>query len=159
MDNKYIELFWSKVDKSGECWLWTGAKTKKGYGVAWDGKRTQKAHRVSFYLAHGYMPDLCVLHTCDVPNCVNPAHLWLGTRADNNCDMTRKGRHVPGGTYGQGNYPRGIVHHGAILNPVVVKAIREDKESMSYSQIARKYNIGMTTAFKVVTGKTWNHVK
>lgn len=162
MDEKYIKSFWEKVDKSGDCWLWTAARNKKGYGVAWDGDRTQKAHRVSFFLAHGYMPTLCVLHKCDVPHCVNPDHLFLGTRADNNRDMTRKGRHASKDDYCRGRtgkYPRGIKHPGAVLNPEIVRKIRIDKEILSYSQIARRYGIGMTTAYKAIKGITWSHVK
>lgn len=159
MDKKYIGLFWQKVRKTGYCWEWTGAKTEKGYGVAWDGDHTQKAHRVSYMLAHGRMPELCVLHRCDNPACVNPDHLFLGTRAENNADMLAKGRHVAGGTHTDGNYKRGEKHHGAILTPDLVRAIRRDKQHLSYSQLAKKYNIGLTTAFKVVKRITWNDVE
>lgn len=160
MEEKYIKLFWDKVRKTDTCWLWIGARNKKGYGVAWDGSRTQKAHRISFMLNNGYMPKLCVLHRCDVSSCVNPDHLFLGTRADNNADMMRKGRHVTAGTHTEPNYQFGTGHHGAILDDDSVFGIRLDKASgMSYSEISRKYNIGVTTAHKVVKRITWKHVK
>jgi hypothetical protein len=96
------ERFWLKVDKSsghgpwGDCWLWTAAKDKKGYGrfYGFPGERRQaQAHRVSWRLAHGDIPEgISVLHSCDVPACENPAHLFLGTNDDNLEDMRRKGR-------------------------------------------------------------------
>lgn len=159
MDEKYITSFWEKVNKTDTCWLWTAAKTEKGYGVAWDGFHTQKAHRVSYFLRYGYWPDECVLHKCDVANCVNPDHLWVGTRAENNADMMKKGRHVPGGTYSKGHYKRGANHHMSILNPGIVRDIRKDKALLSYSELSKKYNIGVTTAYKVVKRITWDHVE
>lgn len=78
------------------CWLWGKSVNKKGYGQI---SRSRKegpalAHCVSWQLAKGEIPQgLCVLHRCDVPCCVNPDHLWLGTKADNNRDMAGKGRH------------------------------------------------------------------
>ena len=83
------ERFWSKVDRSGKCWLWTASRNSSGYGK-FDG---EGAHRVAWRLAYGVIPyGACVLHRCDMPRCVNPAHLWLGTQADNVADMVAKGR-------------------------------------------------------------------
>lgn len=92
------DRFWAKVDKRGsdECWLWTGSLTRSGgYGQI---ARTRKegpvrANRVSYELANGQILEgMCVLHECDIPACVNPAHLFLGTRGDNCQDMGRKKR-------------------------------------------------------------------
>ena len=85
--------FWEKVDKHAEggCWVWTGTRQVFGYGIS---LRYRLAHRVSWEIANGPIPDgLWVLHRCDNPPCVNPAHLFLGTQTENMRDMTAKGRH------------------------------------------------------------------
>ena len=86
------DRFWAKVEKTDGCWLWTASTINSGYGaVGFMGHRTT-AHRMSWFLAHGSWPDLCVLHRCDVKLCVRPDHLFLGTQADNVRDMDEKGR-------------------------------------------------------------------
>jgi len=91
------DRFWPRVDKSGECWVWTGARDPLGYGRIGLGGRSDGVsltHRVAWLLTYGAVSDgMCVLHACDNPSCVRPDHLFLGTRDDNNKDMTRKGRH------------------------------------------------------------------
>jgi hypothetical protein len=86
------ERFWSKVERTDDCWLWT-ASLVGGYGrIKVDG-RGEYAHRLSWEMSHGPVPDgLCVLHHCDVRRCVKPGHLFLGTRLDNNKDRDQKGR-------------------------------------------------------------------
>lgn len=86
--------FWNQVDKSGECWLWTGCRDDQGYGRTWaDGKSTN-THRLAYRLAHGEIPESAyVLHSCDNPPCVNPAHLRIGTQLDNMRDRSERGRH------------------------------------------------------------------
>lgn len=94
--------FWTKVSKGDGCWLWAGAKNDDGYGHfgTWvDGKRrTLNAHKYSYELHVGAVPSgLCVMHTCDVPACVNPAHMKLGTHQENMADAGAKGRVWRGG--------------------------------------------------------------
>jgi len=118
------QRFWNKVNKTDTCWLWTASKRNKGYGAfsyTRDGKMIQdRAHRYSWEIHKGSIPEgLFVLHSCDVPACVNPSHLFLGNNQENVDDMMNKGRHVSGGTYIQkyeGKYERGESHHGAKLD-------------------------------------------
>ena len=94
---KVLKRFWSKVLKTDSCWLWQGKLVGFGYGqICVDYKRYQ-AHRFSYIIAHGSIPKgQQVLHRCDTPRCVNPAHLFLGTQADNVADCVAKGRHREG---------------------------------------------------------------
>lgn len=89
-----IPRFWSKVRKSKGCWIWTAAASGVGdYGYFWSGSAMVRAHRFSWELHNGPIPEgLKVLHACDVPLCVNPSHLFLGTMQDNSDDMVQKGR-------------------------------------------------------------------
>lgn len=95
---KEIRRFEARVRKAGGCgcWFWTGVLNKGGYGRFVVGGREEMAHRAAWMLFKGEIPDgKLVLHRCDVPACVNPAHLFLGTHADNAMDKMLKGR---GGT-------------------------------------------------------------
>ncbi|HET6328685.1 MAG TPA: HNH endonuclease signature motif containing protein [Planctomycetaceae bacterium] len=93
------ERFWSKVDKTpghgpnGDCWVWTAGLHTCGYGAFSMAGSYCRAHRVAFRLCIGNpSPGLFVMHTCDVRRCCNPAHLRLGTAADNVRDAYAKGR-------------------------------------------------------------------
>lgn len=88
------ERFWRKVDKSGECWTWTGSRNHKGYGRLSTPDGVRLTHALSWELHFGAIPaGKWVLHRCDNPPCVNPDHLWVGTAKENTADMIAKGRH------------------------------------------------------------------
>lgn len=85
--------FWQHVSKSETCWLWTTGTDKDGYGKLKDGDRHLRAHRYSWELHFGPIPEgQMVLHKCDNPPCVNPSHLFLGDAMVNNLDCKSKGR-------------------------------------------------------------------
>ena len=152
------ERFWSKVDKSGECWEWSGTVLKKMYyGRYFLGGKTVLAHRYSYILHHPLTIDLwehreiCVCHRCDNPRCVNPAHLFLGTVADNNKDKEAKGR---------GGQTKGEKHGRSKLTETDVREIRIKYANggITHRQLALEYGISQQAITKIIRRRTWSHI-
>lgn len=147
----YEERFWLNVRKGDGCWLWHGSKDKDGYGVfkgEHDGIVYTKAHRYSFVIHKGpIVTGLSVCHTCDVPACVNPAHLVVGSTAFNMADKIAKGRSRV--LFGA-NQPR------AILNEDQARAILNDPRP--HAQIAAEYGVAIPTISSLKTRVSWSHL-
>lgn len=108
--------FWANVHKTDTCWLWTGVSDKDGYGIIFADGKPMKAHRYSYQLHNGSIPDgLWILHHCDTPACVNPNHLYAGTVIENVRDCVERGRTTTGDRNGSRTHPesrpRGDAHH------------------------------------------------
>jgi hypothetical protein len=144
------ELFEEKYipEPNSGCWIWTAALFKdSGYG-AFGCRPVVRAHRESWRLYRGEIPDgLCVLHRCDVPACVNPDHLWLGTNAENSKDMKDKKRAAKGARNGGGVASRK-------LNANDVLKIRAD--SRSETQIAADYAVNRATIGLIKRRINWS---
>lgn len=157
-----VDAFWRKVDTAGNCWEWTGHRDRLGYGkLTVDGKG-MLAHRVSFRLAYGLLPDdLCVCHHCDNPSCVRPDHLFLGTRGDNNRDRAAKGRTGANVGLTMSRYPerraRGERQGSAKLTQAKVDEIRRRYAAggCSHRELAKEYQVGKTTISEVLRGENW----
>ncbi len=151
---------WTPEPFSG-CWLWLLSVNERGYGQAYaNSKKPQKAHRCSWEIHNGAIPKgLYVLHRCDTPACVNPAHLFLGTLKDNIQDSIRKGRfrfppHLPGShpIYRQ----QGEKHWNHRLSAAQVLEIRN--KSGTLRALAKQYGVNFHTIDDIKKRRKWAHI-
>ncbi|RWA81464.1 MAG: HNH endonuclease [Mesorhizobium sp.] len=145
--------FWSRVEKTESCWIWTGSLDTGGYGSAWFEGRCRRAHRVAWMLIHGPIPrgeghhGICVCHSCDNRRCVNPDHLFLGTQQQNINDQIRKGRFAD---------RKGRSNGRSVLTEEQVISIRED--SRNCRQLAKIYGVWPTTIERIRSKDLWPHL-
>lgn len=140
LTQKDIDRFWSHVDKSGDCWLWTGALNEDRYGRFQLDGAIYNASRVAWVIAHGAIPpkfDIC--HACDNPSCVRPDHLFSGTHSANLRDMVNKGR----ATY-------------AKLQPHQIPEIRHLRRvGLPLKKIAKMYGVSLALISMIVHRRIW----
>jgi hypothetical protein len=152
------------IDKSegpDACWPWIGGLDASGYGLLAQRPRgkTRVAHRLSYEAEVGPIPEgMNCLHHCDNPPCCNPAHLFLGTQAENVADMVSKERQSKPmlgrrGTAAPGYGRKDDAHPSAVLTWEVADAIRAT--SGSHREIAQRFGFGKTTVQAVRSGRTW----
>ncbi len=138
-----VEAFFAKVKKTETCWLWAGTTNDYGYGVfLLPGEKPVRAHRFSYEIANNVSvpANKVVMHVCDNPRCVNPDHLKVGTKRDNNLDSAYKGRK-----------PSGERHWACKLTETQVAAIIADPAT--HSVIAKKYGISQGHVSRIKSGK------
>jgi hypothetical protein len=160
----FEDRFWSKVDKSGDCWLWTGSKQSAGYGMIWCRPRqcSVLAHVASFALAHGEaLPKREILHECDNPSCVNPDHLTQGTHADNLADAARKGRMSSGPEHARkvlAGMRLGDAHPRVRLSDKQVQEIRQRRAAgEGCRSLGRAFGVSHQLVSAVAEGKKRKH--
>jgi hypothetical protein len=148
MKNKII------IDENG-CWVWQGAKSHNGYGkISFEGK-ARFAHRVSWQLENGraVRENYFICHRCDNPPCVNPDHLFEGTREENMMDSARKRRHR---LHRNPELNCGLNHPRSKVTPEMAKEmIKLYSDGFTQDQIAKKLNIAQTRVSVVVRGVHW----
>lgn len=153
----FLLRFWDKIKRSDNCWLWTASVNTQGYGQMWQRrtgqpKRKHAVHRLSYQLAYGPIPEgLSVLHRCDTPRCVNPAHLFLGTQADNMTDMHKKARHCFGETHPLHRLTESDVRD------IRKRYVRYSKHCNIYT-LAEEFNVTFSLVAMIVRREIWQHI-
>ena len=148
-----IELFYSyAIKRTNGCWEWRLCRDKDGYGKTQVFGKYYRAHRVSWELNYGEIPQgLFVCHRCDNPSCVNPEHLFLGTNSENIKDSFAKGR----------SNQQGTNNGSSVLTEAQVREIRTryENESISQRNLARQYGITQASVSSIITRHNWGWLK
>lgn len=148
-----VERFWEKVSKKDSgCWLWNGTIDVNGYGRLGIGDDYWGAHRLSWVIKNGDVPEgLFVLHKCDVRNCTNPEHLFLGTYKDNLEDAIKKGRWVAG---------KGSAIGTSKLKESQVEQIKTlySTTQITQAELASQFGVKENCIGHIVAGRSWKHV-
>lgn len=152
--SEHVEArFWAKVDRSGECWIWTSARARQGYGQFFlarrpEGHIKEMAHRFALALKLGRPLKLDALHSCHNPSCVRPSHLREGTHQENLDEMKAAGRCV-----------RGEGRWSAKLTEAKVIDMRERAaRGASIQMLANENGVSHSTAMRAIRGKNWSHL-
>lgn len=138
-----ITSFWERCDTTGDCWVWTGAVDTRGYGHLRRHGKIVRAHRYAYAITFGEPGDLHVRHKCDNRLCCNPAHLEVGTHADNMRDMKERGGRKGIGT--------GEANGRSVLSDEQVAAIRADLRGKI--RLAREYGVSPAQVQRIRAGK------
>ena len=145
---KVEERFWSKVNKGPGCWEWQAATDQDGYGRLTVQRINLRVHTLSYIMKYGPIEkEICVLHHCDNPPCVNPEHLFLGTKKDNKHDSMKKGRNF---------IPIGENHGRSKLTEAQVRAILKD--TRFNKEIAKDYGVVQSTISAIKRKQLWTYI-
>ena len=145
-----LTKIWDRTQKTETCWLWKGPVDKNGYGLFRVAGKTARVARLVYKRVNNVSlrESECVLHRCDNPGCINPAHLFVGTHAQNMADMAQKGR---------ANRPIGALNGRARLTPEQSVEIRaRSRAGESQFELASAYSVSRGAIYHVLAGRTWN---
>lgn len=141
--------FLDRIEKTESCWIWTGSKTNRGYGIFTITGKVMSAHRLAWKIHKGEIPNgLIIRHLCNNPICVNPDHLALGTFQDNSDDRVKAG-----------NTQKGSKNNLAKLNESQVIEIKKLlKQGISGAEVGRRFGVTRSGINSIKNNITWKHV-
>lgn len=156
-----MDIFPDRIspEPNSGCWIWTGDMASTGYGIVTTKKggnrRRTGAHRISCALANGDLGGRLALHKCDNKLCVNPNHLYPGTKSDNSLDAYARGQ------LGHQVYPRGSKHHMTLLTEEQISEIRSlpngrmKRGDNVISKMAARFGVSPAAIYDVRLGRSW----
>lgn len=145
------DRFWGKVSKASAngCWVWQAGRSKDGYGKIRINGKSWIAHRYAWTSENGDIPDgMCICHHCDNPPCVNPSHLFLGTKKENTADMWRKGRARRDGEHN-------AAHKLSCRDVLEIKRLLRSRTKRYLSE---EFGVSVTAIQNIAIGKKWGHL-
>lgn len=145
-----LDRFWSKVNKTKDCWNWL-AGTQRGYGAFWTGRILMRAHRFSWCIHNGDVTAMHVLHHCDNPLCVRPDHLFTGSNMDNIKDRMNKGRSGVSGL-------RGETHGCSKLTDTHVRVLRAYYPAIEQMELAEIFGLTQGHVSAIIRRAAWRHI-
>lgn len=144
------------------CWLWTASTSTGGYGQIRVGGKKRGTHRVAYETWVGSIPEgLCVCHKCDVRDCINPEHLFLGTYKDNVRDMMKKGRIAVGNRHGSRTHPESVLRGEKQWNVKLTEGkVLEIRSRIGERQIdlAQEFGVSRPVISRILNKRIWAHV-
>lgn len=145
-------VFWTYYTVKDGCWNWIGIKDRRGYGRVKIKRKAVLAHRIAWKETFGPIPDgLCVCHKCDNPSCINPSHLFLGTKKDNSTDMVNKQRCNP--PYGSRCW------RSKLTESQVIEIRRKYNHTLAHqSVLASEYGVRPKAIAKILYRQRWKHI-
>jgi len=149
------ESFWARVEKTDSCWWWRGYVNNNGYGRLYVAlkKKSMSAHKLSYVLAHGDVPEgMVIMHSCDNRKCVNPEHLRVGTASDNQRDAMHKNR-------AYFSRIKGDYHPRSDLSEISVARALLVKDALPVQDIANALGTSKSNIYKIVQKVSWPHYR
>lgn len=146
------DLFYKNITpgQPDECWIWPMSTDEKGYGRVRLGTKEYSAHRLSYEVHNGPIPNgLFVCHKCDNSICVNPHHLFLGTPKDNSADMVKKDRQAKGER----------INKGKFVEADIIEIRRLAGQGVQSKDIAALFGMDTSTVSEIINRKTWRHIE
>lgn len=151
MDATTLARFMTKVDRTGDCWLWAGRKQHQGYAVFVIKSNPNLAHRISYLHHHGEIPvGLVVRHKCLNKHCVNPDHLETGTLAENQADRVRDGTDARGE-----KHPASVLTQDQVIQIRVLAEIGADRR---HKTLADMFGVDRRTITQIINRTRWKHI-